>query len=648
MPVSKQSPANWHLNIAAKVLLLFVALALACAGSWLVMHRTVAHLDGAATDINRLGSLRYLSQRLQLVLQGGGLQPDAKTEAERVIADVEAHLGALEAARGSAEVRPAVDAVRSDWVAYRNAARHYLDTRDARADPAALRGLAAQAETLLGQANRATWTLSDHITRLQASARTNLLLIALFNALILSVAYMYVRRRVARPLHDLAEVSLRFARGNYAVRSGFRSHDEIGRLAESFDFMAAETDRHIGIIAADLDDIRQKEAELRKLSQAIECSPASVVITDAAGTIEYVNPRFVEVTGYAPDEVLGRKPDLLQSGQTLPETYAQLWNTIHAGGVWRGELLNRRKNGELFWENTQVSPVRDATGEIIHFVAVKEDITARKHAEEALALLNIELEQRVDARTRQLQAANRELQNFSHSVSFDLRTPLRAIQGFAEAIEEEAGGALSAESQDYLGRIQAAAVRMGELIDDLLTLGRVGQVDFMAQPVDLSHMARAILDELARADPERRVEAIVEPGLVVSGDARLLRVMLENLLGNAWKFTVGRDPARIVFERAAEAGADAFRVRDNGVGFNTAYAARLFQPFQRMHAAGRFEGRGIGLALVKRVIELHGGHIHATSAPDEGTTFTFDIADPDTHATVEVWDGRAVEVEAAP
>lgn len=647
MPVSEQPATAWHLSISRKVVLLFVALALACAGSWVVMHRTMAQLDGAATDINRYGSLRYLSQKIQLALHDAAAGRDARAETERLIADFETHLMAMETARGVSD--SGLGLVRAAWLLYRDAARGFVERRDVLPDPPAdLRALSAQAEAVLREANRATWALSEQVGRMQGRARTRLLEIALFNGVILILAYVYVRRRVALPLRDLDAVTRRFAGGDYAVRSGFRSHDEIGRLAESFDFMAGETARHIGIIAADLDDIRRKEAELRKLSQAVEHSPASVVITDAAGNIEYVNPRFVEATGYSREEVIGRKPSLLQSGQTLPETYRALWETIRAGGTWRGELLNRKKSGELFWENTQISPVCDAQGEITHIVAVKEDITARKRAEEALALLNVELEQRVAARTRQLEHANRELQDFSHSVSFDLRTPLRAIQGFAEAVEEDAADGLAPETADYLRRIQAAAVRMGELIDDLLELGRVGQIDFMAQPVDLSRMARDILDELAHGEPGRRVETAVEPNIFVSGDPRLLRIALENLLGNAWKFTRGRDPAEIVFERTPDLGGNVLRVRDNGVGFNMDYAGRLFQPFQRLHAAGRFEGTGIGLATVKRIVELHGGRIRAESAPDQGAEFYFDIPEPLSPEERQALEARATEGEHAP
>lgn len=621
-----------HLSIGRKVLLLFAALVLAAASSGLVIHRARTQLDGIATDLNLYGSLRYLGQKMQVALHDVAHGGDKANEIDHLIAEFEANLKLLQASRAGdeagSEARSALAGVETEWRAYRTASLEFMRDTVAHADhAAALRRIAAQSGALLDRANHATWTLSNGVTRLQERSRDDLARLALLDAALLVFAYAYIRRRIARPLRELAGVTLRFAGGEHAARSGFRSHDEIGRLAEAFDHMADETERHIDRIAADLEDIRRSKAELRKLGQAVEHSPASVMITDAAGVIEYVNPRFSEITGYAFEEAVRRKPNLLKSGQTLPETYRELWQTLRDGGVWRGELFNRRKNGELFWENTQISPVRDEAGAISHFVAVKEDITARKHAEQALAMLNIELEQRVAARTRQLEAANRELQTFSYSVSHDLRTPLRAIHGFAHAIEDEGGDGLNEELRDYLNRIQAAAVRMGELIDALLELGRVGQTEVMAQPVNLSRLARDILDGLAAAEPGRPVDIEVEEGIVVQGDPRLLRLVLGNLLGNAWKFTAGRNPARIVFGRARRNDRTMLMVSDNGAGFDMAYADKLFRPFQRLHAANRYPGTGIGLASVKRIVDMHGGRIEAVAEPGKGAAFYFEIPD---------------------
>jgi PAS domain S-box-containing protein len=654
MAVIPPPAAGRHLNIGTKFFLLFFGLALAGVGSWQVVNRTLTQMDGAATDINTYGSLRFLSQRIQVTVHdaahGGG--SDDAAQLERLIGDFEQNLQRLEArpldSAADIDARHRLVAVAAGWTAYRDAARAML-----RAPPAAaahgpaLRRLSVQSGALLEAANQATWALSDGVTRLQEKARDDIVRLALIDGLLLIAAFIYIRRRMALPVRALAVLTRRFAAGEHSVRSGFRSHDEIGGLAVAFDHMAAETETHIAQIAADLDAIRSQEASLRKLSQAVEHSPASVLITNAAGIIEYVNPAFVDITGYTPEEVVGQKPALLRSGQTLPETYREMWRTIATGGVWRGELLNRRKNGELFWENTQISPVRDAAGKISHYVAVKEDISARKHAEQALAMLNIELEHRVAARTRQLEAANRELQAFSHSVSHDLRTPLRAIQGFAEAIAEDAGERLGGEQRDYLQRIRAAAVRMGELIDELLELGRVGQFDLSSQPVNLTRMAREILAGLARAEPTRRVDIEVADDLMVDGDPRLLRLALAQLLGNAWKFSAGRDPARITFGHAGAPGSETLVIRDNGAGFDMAHADQLFRPFRRLHAADRFAGAGTGLALAKRVIELHGGRIWAEAAPEQGAAFYFELPEMPPEALPAARAGRR-ETQAAP
>lgn len=624
-------PERSRLNIDRKVMLLFLLLAVAGAGSWLVVNRALAGLDGAATEINLYGSLRYLSQKIQLTLHEVAHGADVRT-VEPLLGEFETNLKSLQGHRhpvaADTQARSTLTAVSIDWPPYRDAVRHLLRKNPMTANfETEVTRLTPQSDKLLDNANRATWALSDDVTRVQQETRSHLQRLALADAAILIAAFIYIRRRIARPLRDLSAVALRFAGGDYGARSGFRSHDEIGRLAEAFDHLAAETEDHIKLMAADLSDIRRKEAQLRKLTEATEHSPAAVVITDRNSNIEYVNPRFTEMTGYTPMEMIGRNPRLLQSGQTLPETYREMWQILLAGQVWRGELLNRKKNGELFWENTQISPVRNETGETTHFVAVIEDITARKQAEQALAMLNLDLERRVVARTQQIEAANRELQAFNHSVSHDLRTPLRAILGFAQAIEEEGGASLTGELPDYLRRIQAAAVRMGELIDNLLELGRVGQVELMAQPVHLGRMAREILDELARREPDRRVDIEVDEDIVVDGDPRLLRIALQSLLSNAWKFSAGRDPARIVFGWAGQGGEDhtnaVLMVRDNGAGFNMDYADKLFRPFQSLHAAGRFVGKGIGLAMAKRVIDLHGGRIWADGASDAGASFYF-------------------------
>jgi signal transduction histidine kinase len=224
-------------------------------------------------------------------------------------------------------------------------------------------------------------------------------------------------------------------------------------------------------------------------------------------------------------------------------------------------------------------------------------------------------------------AANAELEAFSYSVAHDLRAPLRAIDGFSQALLEDCNDVLGPEHRDHLRRVRAAATRMAELIDDLLQLSRITRADLERKPVDLSKLARSIGDDLQRGAPARHVEIEVESDLTVSADARLLRVALTNLLDNAWKFTEKKPDGHIQIGAKQHNGARVFFVKDDGAGFDASGAKRLFAPFQRYHRASDFDGTGIGLATVKRVIHRHGGRIWAESTPGQGATFYFTLRD---------------------
>ncbi len=286
--------------------------------------------------------------------------------------------------------------------------------------------------------------------------------------------------------------------------------------------------------------------------------------------------------------------------------------------------------------------------------SLQKQITERRRAEEALRMFSVELEERVRERTSQLETANKELEAFSYSVSHDLRAPLRAVDGFSHALVQDCGDRLTEEGRDHLKRIRAAASRMGQLIDDLLTLSRLSRSALRKQTVDLSALARTILGEFQNLEPQRKVEVRIAENLRAEADPNLIRVALENLLGNAWKFTSKRPEASIEFGQLEAAvkpttegrpttGPVTFFIRDNGAGFNMAYADKLFGAFQRMHRMDEFPGTGIGLATVARIIRRHGGDIRADGAVDHGATFFFSL-EPMVASVTDI--GKIVEKEA--
>lgn len=282
---------------------------------------------------------------------------------------------------------------------------------------------------------------------------------------------------------------------------------------------------------------------------------------------------------------------------------------------------------QRFWEPIN-TPVLDADGNVAYVVNWIDDVTALEESTRIQAQVraqNAELEARVAERTKELEATNMELEAFSYSVSHDLRAPLRAIDGFSHVLGERYQEALDDKGRHYLGLIREAGQRMSRLIDDLLKLSRVTQAELHRGTIDLSALAGSVVHELRRTEPDREVEISIAPGLTANGDPALLRVVLDNLLANAWKFTSKKDHVVIEVGETEVEGKRAFFVRDNGAGFDPAYGFKLFGAFQRLHSTSEFDGTGIGLATVRRVIHRHGGTAWAEGAVDQGATVFFTL-----------------------
>jgi PAS domain S-box-containing protein len=282
-------------------------------------------------------------------------------------------------------------------------------------------------------------------------------------------------------------------------------------------------------------------------------------------------------------------------------------------------------DGTARWLFGRAWVFKDGAGKPLRLIGANIDVTERKLAELEVSRLNAELEQRVRQRTLELEASNRELEAFAYSVSHDLRAPLRGIDGWSLALLEDYSSSLDDDGQKYLNRVRAETQRMGNLIDDLLQLSRVSRGEIKLDQVDITALANRIADRLRDAQPERSIEFAIEPGLVAFGDARLLEIALTNLLSNAVKFTGAQNPALIEFGRVDKEGEMAFYVRDNGAGFDMAYAGNLFGAFQRLHKVTEFPGTGIGLATVQRIVRRHGGRVWADARVNRGATFCFTL-----------------------
>lgn len=386
--------------------------------------------------------------------------------------------------------------------------------------------------------------------------------------------------------------------------------------------LALTEDRATIIALRMTEDYRRSEQRFRS---SMQYSAIGKALLDSEGHIVEANPALARIVGRSMESLVGRPFESLfddDDSSMRPRDDGE----TDADGVHRVTRHLRREGDLPRQAQLTYAPLPGNVGQDVTGLVQVEDVTERVRAQARIHALNRTLEARVAMRTRELSQANQELEAFAYSVSHDLRAPLRSIDGFSRALIERYEHQLDEGGRDYLWRVRKAAMRMGELIDAILKISRLARAEVRREHVDLSRMAVEVLDELRAGEPGRELAIRIVPGLEALGDATLLRTLLGNLLGNAWKFTRGREQAMIEFGAIDRPDGDTeFYVRDNGAGFSQAYVDKLFRPFQRLHSQEEFSGHGIGLASVKRIIERHGGHIRAEGREGEGAAFYFTL-----------------------
>lgn len=475
-----------------------------------------------------------------------------------------------------------------------------------------------------GNQNELAGDVSVSMTHAQLKAGTQkllfLLTLIIFFILVSAVlvTVFVIRASLSKPLHHLDEIASLFASGKYDTSAHTLPYAEFQPFSRAMAQMAKTIEEKISTV-------KVAEAKYRDI---FENAMEGIFRTSVEGQFLNTNPAFVRILGYASQDDLSASARdssaaLYVDSRARDRLLEQLGQRAAVAGF---ETRFRRKDAQVIWVSISARLVRNEAGEPSFIEGFLIDISDRKQAEEEIRTLNRELERRVAQRTAELQAANRELETFSYSVSHDLRTPLRHIDGFLGLLMNRIGATLDAESRRYMATISSAALRMAALIDDLLSFSRSGRFEMLKTQVDLGDLVEEVIREFEPDTQERSINWQLGLLPVVSADRAMLRVVLVNLISNALKFTQPRTQAEIEIGCLLDHETETIVfVRDNGVGFDMQYAGKLFGVFERLHGVDEFKGTGIGLANVRRVVSRHGGRTWAEGKVQGGATFYFSL-----------------------
>lgn len=439
-----------------------------------------------------------------------------------------------------------------------------------------------------------------------------------------TIIYELLQTRFPKPLPEIE---------SEIYKSGYWEGELVHRRRDGSDIVVSSrwalrrdsSGKPIAILQSNRDITRRKQEE-EKFRNLLESAPDAIVIVDQSGHMKLVNAQTEKLFGYSRAELLGQPVEMLIPQRFREQHVGHRHNysqspRSRAMGIGL-ELYGRRKNGTEFPVEISLSPLKTDEGVLIS--SAIRDVTERRQAEEKIQRLNAELNQKLV----ELGNVNKELESFSYSVSHDLRAPLRHIDGFARILKEEHGASLSDDGRHYLDRILRAVTHMGQLVDDLLNLARIGRREIVRQRVKLDALVRQAMADLPLKTEDRNIDWRIDPLPEVEGDPGLLKLVVSNLLSNAAKFSRGRQAAVIEIGTREDNGTVVVFVRDNGVGFDPKYADKLFGVFQRLHRQEDFEGTGVGLATVQRIVHKHGGETWAESEPGRGATFFFTLGHP--------------------